>query len=214
MPIENESSSTAELWYYVHDQALLMGYEQRSKRLVGSLGPRRLHFPPPAASGTISRPTLLLPYGNRGNDSPDYLAFPGDVYTVEFFPAHDPDVILSLGRRNDLDGPPLRGSAAEAVTGIRFSPISRFTLSMKQGSGVFSAPLIYDWGQYTELRAGQLEGRAGICGLVRQRFLVGSPAKRRYNAQLSSCSTMLAAARSLARCFRHFRSPSPRLPRR
>jgi hypothetical protein len=39
MPIENESSSTAELWYFVHDQARLLGYEQRSKRLIGSLGP-------------------------------------------------------------------------------------------------------------------------------------------------------------------------------
>jgi hypothetical protein len=83
VPIENESSSTAELWYYVHDQALLMGYEQRSKRLVGSLGPGGF-VPPHERPAERFQGQLFTPYGNRGNDSPDYLTFPGGVYTVDF----------------------------------------------------------------------------------------------------------------------------------
>ncbi|MCI0350761.1 MAG: hypothetical protein L0Z53_15155, partial [Acidobacteriales bacterium] len=159
VPIENESSSTAELWYYLHDEARLFGYEQRSKRLVGSLGPDG--FVPTGeqpAERFVGK--LFAPYGNRGNDSPDYLAFPSGVYTVDFaertiqktFTPSAGETVLTAHRYVDQKE---KRSLAYILTDKALHIVD------EAGETLFSSPLIRNLQEATQLRACQLEAGRG-----------------------------------------------------
>ena len=99
-------------------------------------------------------------YGNRGNDSPDYLAFPGGVYTVDFsqrtiqslFSPPAGETILTAHRFEDRQQ---KRSLAMILTDKSIHVVD------DAGERVFSAPLVYGLGKYTDLRAGQLEDGQG-----------------------------------------------------
>jgi hypothetical protein len=83
VPYQNASSLGGEQWYYVFAEGRLLGYEKRSKRLIGSIGPDG--FVPPGQqpkgrfAGELYYPPLLY-----SALSPDYLGFSGGVYRVDF----------------------------------------------------------------------------------------------------------------------------------
>jgi hypothetical protein len=83
VPYQNPSSLGGEHWYYVFAEGRLLGYEKRSKRLIGSIGPDG--FVPPGQQPTGRFPgELYYPPLLYSALSSDYLGFSGGVYRVDF----------------------------------------------------------------------------------------------------------------------------------
>lgn len=79
----NESTPGTEVWYYVPDQGRLLGYDEDFKQFLGSFGPDGFvpagREPTARFQGTLSYPSRLWEVM-----SPNFLAFPGGVYAVDF----------------------------------------------------------------------------------------------------------------------------------
>jgi hypothetical protein len=72
-----------EDWYYVPDEGRVLGYDRGNKRLLGSFGPDG--FVPP--DGRPTERFQGVPYHASNFPkafTPDYLAFPGGVYRIDF----------------------------------------------------------------------------------------------------------------------------------
>jgi hypothetical protein len=151
----NETSSGDERWFHVPDQGLLLGYDGRSKRLIGRCGPDgfapldrqpRERFP-----GEPYYPTYLYEAVHAY-----YVNTPGGVYAVDF------------ARRTVH--PIFTPAAGETVQGARRWKDEQRKLSRalvltdkavhvvdEAGVRLFSAPRVYDRADYGLVRVGWLE---------------------------------------------------------
>src|SRR5262249_40315905 len=72
-----------EDWYYVPDEGRVLGYDRGNKRLLGSFGPDGFVRP----DGRPKERFQGTPYHASNFPkafTPDYLAFPGGVYRIDF----------------------------------------------------------------------------------------------------------------------------------
>jgi hypothetical protein len=154
VPYQNDSSSAGGRWFYVSDQGRLLGYEQQSKRWIGSFGPDG--FSPPNEQprdrfqGELYYPTLPFEVGPAA-----YLSFPGGVYTVDFarrairnlyIPAEGQVVLSAIRWKDEKQQPSL----------VFVFTDKSVHLVDEEGSPVFTVPLAYDPEQYGTLRIGRL----------------------------------------------------------
>ena len=161
----NSSMPPSESWAYVPDQGRLVGYDLGRQQLIGSIGPDGFT---PAGEQPHSRFEGRLDYSNiRAN--PDYLVFPGGVYTVDFVqrrlqllfsPAVGETVLSARDWRGDGSWASLKDDrlGIQGIPGIqsylrnesgKSSPIVVGTdraihLLDHQGTTEFSVPLAFD----------------------------------------------------------------------
>jgi hypothetical protein len=155
LPIPSHSSH-GERWFYVADQARLVGYDNRTKRAVGSIGPDG--FVP---AGKESKERFKGPLHYRrgyfvaGLSSPDFLPYSDRVYTVDFeqraiqplFTPGRGQTVLGSARKEDKKH---KSSLAFVLTENAVHAVN------EAGVPVFSAPLAYDLKNY-RLEAGRLD---------------------------------------------------------
>jgi hypothetical protein len=79
----NDTRPGREVWYYSAGQGRLLGYDADFNQLLGSFGPDGF-TPAGRPPGARFEGELRYPTRGWGAFSPDYLAFPGGVYTVDF----------------------------------------------------------------------------------------------------------------------------------
>jgi hypothetical protein len=83
VPYQNPTSLGGEYWYYDFDEGRLLGYEKKSKRPIGSIGPDGFvptgQQPGGRFTGELHFPPLLY-----SAQSPDFLGFTDGVYGVDF----------------------------------------------------------------------------------------------------------------------------------
>lgn len=152
----NSTTPGDEHWFYVPDQGRLLGYENESRRFLGSIGPDGF-----VAAGAAPRERFrgeLLSYPSFLFDagSPAYLGFANGVYTVDFarraaralFTPPAGERILSTGR--------LRDETQKTSLAIIATDKSVHALN-EAGEPMFSAPLVYDRESYGVVRVGRFE---------------------------------------------------------
>jgi hypothetical protein len=151
----NESSSGDERWFYVPDEGHLLGYDGRSRRLIGSCGPDGFvqagQQPKERFQGELYDSSFLYE-----DDPVFYLAFPGGVYTPDFarhtihtlFAPSDGQTVVAVIRWKD-----------EKQKVSRAFVLTDQSVHVLDESGVplFSAPLAYDRGTHGLVRVGRLE---------------------------------------------------------
>jgi hypothetical protein len=148
---ENNSSLDGERWFYVPDQGFLLGYDVRSKRLIGSCGPDSFV---PAGQRPLERfEGELYSSSFLWQTKPaDRLSFPGGVYLVDF------------GRRtvrklySPADGETVLGAVPAAGEGRTFVLTDKAVRVVhRTGKMLFSAPFAIDLNNYGVVRVGQLD---------------------------------------------------------
>ena len=155
VPYYNSTSSADERWHYVPAEGRLLGYDARTKRHIGSIGPDG--FVPagqPATerfTGDLYHMTFLFDAGGAS-----LLNLSGRVYTVDFgartlrtlfTPALDETVLGAFLWREDK---------------TKTNEVFVFTdkavhLLAESGAPLFSAPLVYDRETYGVVRLARLE---------------------------------------------------------
>jgi hypothetical protein len=144
-----------EDWYFAPQERRLLGYDRQTKRLIGSIGPDGFVAP----DGQPKERFKGHPY-HASNfpmaSTPDYLAFPGGVYKIDFhkrtiqtlFVPAAGETVLWAGRwKIEKD------NASLAFVGTDKS----FHVVDEAGSEVFSTALASDLENYQVARIGQLE---------------------------------------------------------
>src|SRR5262249_7855016 len=144
-----------EDWYYVPDEGRLLGYDRQTKRFIGSFGSEG--FVPPDEQPKERFAGKLYHASNFPKAfTPDYLAFPGAVYRVDFrkravqtlfVPAAGETVLWADRWRIEKDNLSL------AFVGTDKS----FHVMDEAGSELFSAALASYLEKYQVARVGRLE---------------------------------------------------------
>jgi hypothetical protein len=151
----NESRPANEDWFYVPDQGRLLGYNRGTKRWIGSFGPDG--FVPPDRQPKDRFKGWLYQASNFPKaNTPDYLAFPGAVYRVDFrkrtvqtlFVPHDGETVLWTDRWKIE-----KENRSLAFVGTDKS----FYVLDETGRELFSAGLARDLENYQVWRVGRLE---------------------------------------------------------
>jgi hypothetical protein len=152
----NETKPGSEAWWYDLDRGRLVGYDKKSKRLVGSFGPdgfvRPDEEPREQFPGKLI-PSLCIYYQSWAND---FLVFSGGVYAVDFrtlavrtlFVPEPGETILWASRWKDekLDR---KLTCVGTDRAVHFLDIS--------GSPIVAVPLAYDRESYRVRLVGLLE---------------------------------------------------------
>jgi hypothetical protein len=151
----NDSSSGDERWFYVPDEGHLLGYDGRSKRLIGSCGPDGFvqagQQPKERFQGEPYDPSFLYE-----DEAAFYLAFPGGVYTLDFArhtihtlftPAEGQTVMAAIRWKDEKQ----KLSRAFVLTAKSVHVLD------ESGAPLFSAPLTYDRVNHGLVRVGRLE---------------------------------------------------------
>jgi hypothetical protein len=155
MPMPSHSPF-GERWFYVADEGRLLGYDWRSKRLIGSLGPDGFAAPGQAAGQRFHGELFYKArYFFAVMGAPDFLPFSDGVYTV------DPGqrtihslVLLAQGQR--ISHAARRENERQKVTQTFVLGDNVIRAVDEAGTPVFAAPVSYDLQNYT-LEVGQLE---------------------------------------------------------
>ncbi|HEV3118007.1 MAG TPA: hypothetical protein VGY58_13215 [Gemmataceae bacterium] len=155
VPYFNDSSSGGERWFYVADQGRLLGYD-RSKRLIGSIGPDGFAARDQAARERFSGALPFEPTTPFDARSPAYLDFSGRVYTVDFAqrtvktlftPAEGQKVLWAVRWKDE------NPKVALAVVATDQS----IEVVDEAGAPVFSALRAYDRDMYGDVRFARLD---------------------------------------------------------
>jgi hypothetical protein len=155
VPSQNSTTSPGERWFYVSDQGRLLGYDQQSRRSIGTFD-RDGFAQPGQQTGQRFRdspyyPTLMFNVG-----APSYLSFPDGVFTVDFMertlrtlytPEKVQAVVSAIKWKDDKQ---------------HFSLVFVLTDKSVQilnetGSRVLAAPLVHDLENYGDVRVAKLE---------------------------------------------------------
>jgi hypothetical protein len=155
VPYRNESGSDFEVWCYVPDEGRLLGYDAKSKRLIGRFGPDGF-FPPDQQPGERFRGEPSYPSRFFAAGPADYLDFADGVYTVDFarrtlrtlFTPAAGETILRAVRWKDEKK---KLSLAFVLTDQAVHVVD------EAGLRLFTAPLAYDLDNYGSLVVGRLE---------------------------------------------------------
>ena len=153
VPIENKA--TTERWFYVPEQGRLLGYDRKSQRLIGSFGPDGF-VPAGQAAGVPFQGRLYHASQLFTAVSPDYLAFPGGVYAVDFaegavkkiFTPAEGEIVKSAHREKDEQ---LKGPFGFVFTDKTINVIN------ETGLPVVSVPWTHDRVNYEIALFGRLE---------------------------------------------------------
>jgi hypothetical protein len=152
----NDSSSGDERWFYVPEEGLLLGYDGRSRRLIGRCGPDGFvpagPPPPERFHGEVYHPGFLyeagpayflsLPDGVRALD------FAGHALRTLFPPAAGETVLAAVPWRDD-----------RAASPRVFVLTDRSVHVLDETGGpLFSAARVYDREDYGRVRVAQVEG--------------------------------------------------------
>jgi hypothetical protein len=160
-------SAHGERWFYVPDEARLVGYNKDTRRCIGSFGPDGFV---PADQHSTERFKGALQYRCgyffAGLAAPDFLPFSEGVYAVDFkqrtlqplfTPAQGQTVVSAALRSDDQKLPstvPLANGGSGGLTFVLTDDAVRGV--DRAGAPVFSAPLAYDSKNYY-LQTGWLE---------------------------------------------------------
>jgi hypothetical protein len=148
--ITNASRPGNEEWWFVPGRGRVLGYDKQSKRLIGTFGPDGF-LPPDDPAGARFEGRL-----DTGLFTPDYLAFPGGVYAVDFrtrtvrtlFVPEPGESVLWASRWED----------GEKRLALAFVGTDRSVHVVDEGgSRMFAAPRVHDPEGYRILSAGRLE---------------------------------------------------------
>jgi hypothetical protein len=160
-------SAHGERWFYVPDEARLVGYNKDTRRCIGTFGPDG--FVP-----ADQRPTERFKgelqyrcgYFFAGLAAPDFLPFSEGVYTVDFkqrtiqplfTPAPGQTIVNAAARRDDQKLPADLPLANGGSGGLSFVLTDDAVRGVdRAGAPVFSVPLAYDPKNYY-LQTGWLE---------------------------------------------------------
>ena len=202
-----------ETWYYDQTQRRVVGYDSMLHQSLGSFGPDG--FTPPGQQWG-ERFQGELRYRSERWDAIgwEYLAFPGAIYSVDFFhrtirtffaPPAGETVTFVDDWEDPLDG---------QRTGIVVSTDKSFHFLTRGGSPLISVPRVFNREKHGYVHAGprsepQARSPSGTNRCRRSWSLKSS------RPRLAICSnTMLPAANSPAGPCRPFRSRRLRMPRR
>lgn len=148
---ENNTSRDGERWFYVSDQGLLVGYDVRSRHVIGSCGPAG--FVPAG-----QQPAALFE-GEPYQDSfmwqtkpADRLSFPGGVYLVDF----GSRTVRKL--YSPAEGETVLGAVPAAGEGRTFVLTDKSARVIHRlGTTLFTAPFVVDPDNYGVVRVAQLK---------------------------------------------------------
>jgi hypothetical protein len=151
----NESSSGDERWFYVADEGCLLGYDGRSRRLIGRCGPdgfvpadrqpqERFHGEPYSSAFLYETESIY------------YLSFPDGVYAFDFarhtihrlFTPAEGETVLAAVRWKDEKQ---KVSRAFVLTDRSVHVVD------EAGASLLAAPLAYDRESYGHVRVARLE---------------------------------------------------------
>lgn len=151
----NDSSFGDERWFYVTDEGHLLGYDGRTKRLIGSCGPDGFvqagQQPTKRFQGELYDASFLYQ-----EDPAFYLAFPNGVYTLDFArhtihklftPANGQTVVAVIRWKDETQ----KVTRAFVLTDRSVHVLD------ESGAPLFSAPLAYDLVNHGLVRVGRLE---------------------------------------------------------
>jgi hypothetical protein len=151
----NKTKPGVEAWWYVPERGRLLGYDKKSKRFIGSFGPAGYARPDEPAGDRFQGELDQVSFMYMAF-APDYLAFPGGVYQVDF---------STLAVRT-LFVPPAGETVRWASeweddkqkTTLAFVGTDRAVYAVNEaGSRVFTAPLAYDPETYPVKQVGRLD---------------------------------------------------------
>jgi hypothetical protein len=151
----NESSSGDERWFYVPEEGLLLGYDGRSRQLIGRCGPDGFvpadREPMERFHGEPYHSTFLYEA-----DAAYYLSFPDGVYALDFArhtvrtlftPPQGQTVLTACRWKDDRQ----KWSRAFVLTDQAVHVVD------ESGAPLFAAPLAYDGTDYGRVRVSQRE---------------------------------------------------------
>jgi hypothetical protein len=155
MPIPSTSTHT-ERWYYVPDQARLLGYDRATRKLVGTFGPDG--FVPAGHQSSEHFPgQLYYRYGYfvAIMQALDFLPFSDSVYRISF-PERTLQALVAPGQGQTILGAePVNDEKKKVPLYFVLTPDAVRAVD-EAGSPVFSAPLAYDPKGY-DVDAGRLD---------------------------------------------------------
>jgi hypothetical protein len=151
MGCENNTSRDGERWFYVSDQGLLVGYDVRSRRVIGSCGPDGFvpadQQPATRFEGEPYQDSYMFQ-----TKPADRLSFPGGVYLVDF----GSRTVRKL--YSPSDGETVLGAVPAAGEGRTFVLTDKSARVIhRTGTTLFSAPFVVDADNYGVVRVAQLE---------------------------------------------------------
>jgi hypothetical protein len=151
----NDSMSGKEAWWYAPDQGRLLGYDAKYHQFLGSFGPDgfvpageqpREHF-----QGELLYPTRLW-----NAYAPNYLAFPGGVYDVDFSRRTVRTLFTAAPGETVLWARQWKDPRHELKLAVVRTDQSAHVLT-EAGAPVLSVPLLFDREKYRLWSVGRLE---------------------------------------------------------